>query len=184
MRVRSLLLGICMVVVPLLAMFSHHLPPRLFVTARKTVWEPVAAWAGWKRAPAPRSSPVPAPPAARPALAVAVPPAEARLAVAVLPAAACGDSASSARRALEGRLAQLGGMAIDCQPLPGGPDMLATCRVPVDPAGQLQRVFQAADENPEVALGQLLTEVKSWQRRSLATAPPTAPAARGGTVRR
>jgi hypothetical protein len=89
------------------------------------------------------------------------------------------------RAAAERHLAELGAVGFDFTPADAAcPRHRCSCRLPADPSGQLQRVFQAADENPEVALGQLLTEVKSWQRRSLATAPPTAPAARGGTVRR
>lgn len=174
MRVRSLLLGVCMVVVPLLAMFSHHLPPRLFVTARKTVWEPVAAWAGWKPAPAPpRSAAIVAQPdAPTPAVTAAVPqPSSARASAAVLPVAAFGSSASPDRRALEGRLAQLGAMAIDCQPLPGGSDILASCRVAVDPAGELQRVFQAAGADASAALGRLVAEVEAWRHRTASRAP-------------
>jgi len=89
------------------------------------------------------------------------------------------------RAAAERHLAELGAVGFDFTPADAAcPRHRCSCRLPADPSGQLQRVFQAADENPEVALGQLLTEVKSWQRRSLATAPPAAPAARGGTVRR
>ena len=175
MRVRSLLLGVCMVVVPLLAMFSHHLPPRLFVTARESVWEPVAAWAGWKPAPAPRSSPVPAQPEARPAPppapAVAAQPSASREMATVLPAAAVGPSALPDRRAREDRLAQLGATAIDCQPLPGGSDILASCRVAVDPAGQLQRVFQAAGSDASAALGRLVAEVEAWRHRTASRVP-------------
>jgi len=175
MRVRSLLLGICMVVVPLLAMFSHHLPPRFFVTARKTVWEPVAAWAGWNPAPAPpRSAAIVAQPEARPAQAVAAPtpqPSSARASAAVLPVAAVESFTSPDRRAIEGRLAQLGATAIDCQPVPGGSDILASCRVAVDPAGQLQRVFQATGADASAALGRLVAEVEAWRHRTASRAP-------------
>lgn len=175
MRVRSLLLGVCMVVVPLLAMFSHHLPPRLFVTARESVWEPVAAWAGWKPAPAPRSSPVPAQPEPRPASppapAVATQPSASRAMVAGLPAAAVGSSAPPDRRTLEDRLAQLGATAIECQPLQGGSDILASCRVAVDPAGELQRVFQAAGADVPAALGRLVAEVEAWRYRTASRGP-------------
>jgi hypothetical protein len=183
MRVRSLLLGVCMVVVPLLAMFSHHLPPRLFVTARKTVWEPVAAWAGWKPVPPPRSATVRATPEPRPdpspALAVAAQPSASRAMAAVLPAAAVGGSTRLDRRPLEDRLAQLGATATTgqhvgatrhCQPVPGGSDMLASCRVAVDPAGQLQRVFQAAGADVPAALGRLVAEVEAWRHRTASRA--------------
>jgi len=175
MRVRTLLLGVCMVVVPLLAMFSHHLPPGFFVTARKTVWEPVAAWAGWKPASAPpRSAAIAVQPEARPTPAVTAPvpqPSSARAAAAALPAAAFESSSSPDRRAFEGRLAQLGGTAIDCQPLSGGSGILATCRVAVDPAGQLQRVFQATGADASAALGRLVAEVEAWRHRTASRAP-------------
>lgn len=170
MRVRSLLLGVCMVVVPLLAMFSHHLPPRLFVTARKSVWEPVATWAGWTPAPAKRSAPVPVPSEARPAPAVVAQPWEARAAL-VLPAAGVERSASPDRRAVEGRLAQLGATAIECQPLQGSSDIVATCRVAVDPTGQLQRVFQAAGADAPAALARLVAEVEAWRHRTASLGP-------------
>lgn len=178
MRVRSLLLGACMVVVPLLAMFSHHLPPNLCANARTTLWEPVAEWTGLKPAQAPpRSSPAPAQPEVRPTPVVtaAVPqPSAARASATVMPAAGFGSSATPDRRALEGRLAQLGATSIDCQPLQGGPDFLASCRVAVDPTGQLQRVFQAAGADAPAALGRLVAEVEAWKHRT-ASRPSAAP---------
>jgi hypothetical protein len=176
MRVRTLLLCACMVVVPLLAMFSHHLPPNLAVTARKTLWEPVAEWAGWKPAQTARSSPpAPAQPDAGPTppvAAVATPqtaPLQASAAVTPSPQFATADAPD--RRGLEGRLAQLGATSIGCQPLQGGSGMLASCRVAVDPAGELQRVFQAAGDDASAALGRLVAEVEAWKHRTASRVP-------------
>lgn len=178
MRVRTLLLGACMVVVPLLAMFSHHLPPNLAATTREMLWDPLAAWAGWQTAQAPPASP-PAPdePAdVSPPVAVrAVPePAPPRMAEAVLPAPAFAAPDASERRGLEGRLVQLGATAISCQPLPGGSGTVASCRLAVDPAGELQRVFQSAGPDAGAALGQLVAEVEAWKQRTASRASAAA----------
>lgn len=175
MRVRTLLLGACMVVVPLLAMFSHHLPPNLAVTARKTLWEPVAEWAGWMPDQTGSSSP----PAATqpeigptsPVAAVATPQQAApRHSAAVTPSPNFVSADAPDRRQLEGRLAQLGATSIGCQPLQGGVGMLASCRVAVDPAGELQRVFQAAGDDASAALGRLVAEVEAWKYRTASRA--------------
>jgi hypothetical protein len=169
-----------MVVVPLLAMFSHHLPPNLAATTRKTLWDPLAAWAGWQTAPTPPASPpapaqpvgVPPPVAAR-----AVPePTPPRAVEGVLPAPAFAAADAFDRRGLEGRLVQLGATSITCQPLPGGSGTVASCRLAVDPAGELQRVFQSAGPDAAAALGQLVAEVEAWKQRTAlrASAAPTA----------
>lgn len=172
MRVRTLLLGACMVVVPLLAMFSHHLPPNFVATTRKTLWEPLAEWAGWQPSQAPRSSP-PAgaqPEALAPAVVAIVAPQPTPPRTSEAPAPAFGSVAAPERRALEGRLAQLGATSIGCQPLPGGAGIVASCRVPVDPAGELQRVFQSAGTDAAAALGQLVVEVEAWRQRTASRA--------------
>jgi hypothetical protein len=176
MRVRTLLLGACMVVVPLLAMFSHHLPPNFVVTARKTVWTPVAEWAGGKPDETGRSSPPAATDAeagpTSPVAAVATAqPATPRPPAAVTPSPEFGRADTPDRRRLEGRLAQLGATSIGCQPLQGGSGMLASCRVAVDPAGELQRVFQAAGDDASAALGRLVAEVEAWKYRTASRAP-------------
>ena len=58
MRVRSLLLGVCMVVVPALAMFSHHVPPDVAAAVRQLASGRLPAWFG-HAPPAPRSPTVP-----------------------------------------------------------------------------------------------------------------------------
>lgn len=166
MRVRSLLLGVCMVVVPALALFSHHVPPGLTAAVREAVLRQTAAWSGRQEAATVPREPAVAPPAAPPAppsasAAVPSPPQP----VAVAPQPVPGGS-TAARRAVEDRLLELGATAIECQPMPGGPGALvASCRVAVDASGQLQRVFQAAGPEPTAALERLLVDVQAWRRR-------------------
>jgi hypothetical protein len=162
MRVRSLLLAVCMVVVPLLAMFSHRVPPDLVRAVRalgSKAWAAAAgtgrgqtesnAVAGHPAEPIPQPPTDPPPKAAEPAQSPAV----------------------AARLIEEEALVRLGATSIGCQRVPGGTGMLATCRVAVDPAGELQRVFQAAGEDRPAALRLLLTEVETWRRRT-AWRPP------------
>jgi hypothetical protein len=179
MRVRTLLLGACMVVVPLLAMFSHHLPPNFAAKARQALWDPLAARAGWQTAPAPHASPTaPAKPMdAPPVAARAVPePPPPRAVAAVMPAPAFATADTFDRRGLEGRLVQLGATSISCQPLPGGSGTMASCRLAVDPAGELQRVFQSAGPDAAAALGRLVAEVEAWKQRTASRASAAATA--------
>ena len=44
MKARTCLLLACMIIVPGLAMFSHHLPQDVRLAARSSLWEPVVAW--------------------------------------------------------------------------------------------------------------------------------------------
>ena len=174
MRVRTLLLGACMVVVPLLAMFSHHLPPDLVSMTRRTLWEPLAEWAGWQNPQKPRSSsPSSAQPEVAPLVAAVATPQSSptQVSEAVLPGPVFGSAAAPDRRALEGRLVQLGATSIGCQPLQGGSGIVASCRVAVDPAGELQRVFQSAGADASAALGQLVVEVEAWKQRTASRAP-------------
>lgn len=170
MRVRSLLLGVCMVVVPALALFSHHIPPGLTAAVRATVSRRVAAW--WGRT---ESAEVPRDAAALPLDGPPAPPTAAVAAVVPSPQAVAGgpqpnpDGSTAARRTAEDRLLELGATAIECQPLPGGSGTLvASCRVAVDASGQLQRVFQAAGPEPTAAFERLLAEVRAWRQRAAA----------------
>jgi hypothetical protein len=162
MRVRSLLLAVCMVVVPLLAMFSHRVPPDLARAVRALA---ARAWAGVTGSGRETTEPhaiaaQPAEPVPQPA--AGLPPAVAEPAQ---------SPASAGRLEAEEALVRLGATAIGCQPVPGGTGMLASCRVAVDPSGELERVFQAAGEDRPAALRRLLTEVETW-RRSTAWRPP------------
>jgi hypothetical protein len=175
-----------MVVVPLLAMVSHHLPPQLATTACATLWKPLAERLGWADAGPSRSSEPPATalsmddsalPAAVAAAPVTVAPSAVPPAVPapgpVTPAFA--TPPAGPRRMWEDRLLELGAATIDCQPVPGGAGgLVASCRVAVDPAGQLQRVFQAAGADPPAALQRLAEDVEAWKRRT-GGRPPAAP---------
>lgn len=143
MKFRSSLLLACMVTVPSLAMFSHRIPPELRASMRRTVGAVVARLSAAVTA-APRQPAAPAPPPAAP-VAVAIP-----------------ASAATGRESLE----RSGAVAIECRPLPGdGGGHLASCRVPVDAAGQLHRVFQAHGPDPDAATGALAAAVSSWTGR-------------------
>jgi len=110
--------------------------------------------------PAPLGDPISAPPPASPAIPAAAP---------------------TERAHVERQLAELGAIGFEFIPADAGcPRHRCSCRLPADPSGQLQRVFQAADEDPRAALGQLLAEVRSWQRRALAAAPTGAGGGSGG----
>jgi hypothetical protein len=182
MRARTLLLAACMVVVPLLAMVSHHLPPQLATTACATLWKPLAERLGWadagpSRSSAPRVAASSMDDSALPAAVAAGPGSAAPPAVPtpgpVMPAFAALQA--DPRRMWEDRLVELGAATIDCQPVPGGAGgLVASCRVAVDPAGQLQRVFQAAGADPPAALQRLAEDVEAWKRRT-GGLPPAAP---------
>lgn len=169
MRVRSLLLGVCMVVVPALALFSHHMPPGLTAAVRATVSRRVAAW--WGR---PEPAEVPRDTAAAPPADPPAPLTAAVVSVPGPPAVARGpqpdpNGSTAARRTVEDRLLELGATAIECQPLPGGSGTLvASCRVAVDASGQLQRVFQATGPEPTAALERLFVDVQAWRQRAAA----------------
>jgi len=121
-----------------------------------------------------------APPAGlAPATAVGGPPA-----VADAPAGTP-ETIAVARTAVERQLVALGALGFEFMPADAGcPRHRCSCRLPADPSGQLQRVFQAADEDPRAALDQLLAEVRAWQRRMIALAPAAAPPAPIDGVRR
>jgi hypothetical protein len=173
MRVRSLLLVVCMVVVPALAMFSHHVPPDVAAAIRQFVSgrQPPRSTKATPAIPSP-ASPTTAGQAARPppSSPVAAATATAPLPPATVPATMAVPA--SGRRAIEDRLLELGATAIECQPLPGGSGtLLASCRVAADASGQLQRLFQAVGPEPTVALETLRSEVEAWRRRTAARSP-------------
>lgn len=149
MKIRSALLVACIVVVPLIAMFSHRCPAGTRAA--------VAAFLRDLSRPRPTAAPaVPAAPAAAaPVETAATPP----TAVATLPAPETGVASASL-----GRLRDLGAVAIDCRPLSGRTGHVASCRLPVDGAGQLERVFQATGIDASTAADNLLREVTVWRR--------------------
>jgi hypothetical protein len=158
-----------MVVVPALALFSHHVPPGLTAAVREAVSRQTAAWSGRQEAAAVPREPAVAPPADTPApppAGAAVPSPPQAVAGATQPVPA---GSTAARRTVEDRLLELGATAIECQPMPGGSGALvASCRVAVDASGQLQRVFQAGGPDPTAALERLFVDVQAWRQRAAA----------------
>lgn len=155
MKFRTSLILVCMTVVPALALFSHRVPTEVRTALRGRLWEPIESWVGSLSRPGPRE-------AAADRCDRSAIPAEARS-----PAAPdeppSGDAGTPSP--LEA-LASLGAVAIDCRSLDGGSGThVAACRVAVDEAGQLHRVFQAAGPTPDEAMAALLESVRGWQQR-------------------
>jgi hypothetical protein len=152
MKFRAFLLLCCMVFVPAAAMFSHQLPPAVRALPHRLL----ASLAGKLAARGQREPPpVSAGPAANPTVAaVAAPPAVA------------GMAAAGLERTALGQLEALGAVAIECRPLPGAAGHIASCRLPVDADGQLQRVFQARGGDAETATRALTADVAAWRQRT------------------
>jgi hypothetical protein len=160
MTIRTSVLVACMVVVPLIAMFSHRIPSGTRAAVAAFVRDAVR----------PRTLPVAADaaPLVTVAPAVVEPVAESTTeSTSVVPAVATTVVDSL------GRLRELGAVAIDCRPLQGHSGHVASCRMPVDGAGQLERVFQATGADASSAADNLLRDVTAWQRASPARTPGT-----------
>jgi hypothetical protein len=170
MLVRTFVLSICMVVVPAMAMFSHHVPADLRTAARCDLWQPLMQRVrGWFGPAGPMAGEPVAASGAEPLAATVTP-----TAVAAVPAtdgAADGDRAGATALGIDSadgtrRLESLGGLAIDCRPLEGVGGMhVASCRVAMDAAGQLHRIFQAAGPDPTSATEALADQVAAWRER-------------------
>lgn len=149
MKFRSSLLVALMVIVPGLAMFSHHVPAGAAEAARRIVMEPMTAWMeAWRGAPAARGEGTAAATSfeAVPGLPIGVTEAD--------------------RTGVRERLRSLGAVAVECRSAPGdAAEHVASCRVPLDAAGQLQRVFQATGQEPLAAERRLLEDVTAWLDR-------------------
>jgi len=201
MKLRTLLLGTLMVVVPLLAMFSHLIPAEVRAATRQQLRSAVDGWfapASEEGQPAmaaePHSAavlaadPLPAAPSQAPpaegrpvAAGAPLPPSNSGQSTGMRPIAAAGrndvepalvaqlaDRSRQTRdqQAVESRLHALGAIAFECQPVPGTIGLFASaCRVPVDPTGQLQRVFQATGNDPATATEALVAQVQAWRQR-------------------
>jgi hypothetical protein len=168
MKVRTCVIFACMTIVPALAMFSHHLPAGVRESLRTRLWEPVEDWVAslTNREPAKARTTASAPTVEAPSATPTAPAPEA-LPTATPPAALAVSSPSA-----EALLA-LGATAIDCRPFDGlAGTHIASCRVAVDSAGQLHRVFQAAGASPDEAFASLLGTVRAWQER-MASRPAT-----------
>jgi len=170
MKIRSSLLVACIVVVPLIAMFSHRMPPAARAAVSRWLRD-VAAGSHSAGPPVHASRPgvhAVAEPTVSPAIATA-PVAEGPRVVPVAAVVPAVEREAGASGRLE-QLRALGATAIDCRPLPGAGGHVASCRVPVDGAGQLERVFQATGADPGAAADKLFGVVNAWQRG--ATAEP------------
>ena len=195
MKCRSLLLVACMLVVPMLAMFSHKIPAEVRAAVRRNLRDSMAEWLG---RPAEAGGPVQPVAVARAADAPErvdfVPRATVAPGVADGPkadlrpvsepaadpmtppplVAQLADRSRQARdqQSIESRLKELGAVSFDCQPLPGNEGLhSSSCRVPVDASGQLQRVFQATGADPSMATENLLQQVAAWRQRAAGQAP-------------
>jgi hypothetical protein len=164
MKLRSFILVCCMVIVPGLAMFSHHLPAATW----RSLWLAAAATvASVDRGVADQAAPGPAPEVREVS--------GSRRPVAEQPgmehsvgeqAPRSGGDPDAPRRTALGRLAELGATMIDCQPpAAGGGPVIGSCRVPVEPSGQLQRLFQVSAPDATTALEALADDVSAWRRR-------------------
>jgi hypothetical protein len=163
MRIRSGLLVACMVVVPLIAMFSHRVPP----DARAAV---AAFFHDMVRPngtlPSVGGEPASLPQAAAVPIQAPVAPATSTVAAdapRVVPVAATLPPRSPEADPVD-MLRALGAVAIDCRPLQGQGGHVASCRLPVDESGQLERVFQTVGSDPAAAVGNLLREVRDWKQ--------------------
>ena len=164
MNVRTCVMAACMIVVPGLALCSHHLPAEVRAAARCDVWQPLASRVRAWFAP----DPVPESPSA--AGASAERQLEARAGCPSAPDQPTSPSAPPQGNAAE-RLAALGGVAVECRPLESGGGLhVASCRVALDAAGQLHRVFQAAGPSPAAAVAALAEQVEAWRARWAARA--------------
>ena len=165
MKVRTCVIFACMTIVPALAMFSHQLPASLREAMRTRLWEPVEDWvASLTKPESPKSATDSSEPIAidssveAPTEPVQEVLPEAGKVVAIEPSV----PSSSADA-----LASLGATAIDCRPFDGlAGTHVASCRVAVDAAGQLHRVFQAAGASPDEAFAALVDTVRTWKQRT------------------
>ncbi len=191
MKFRSLLMFACMIVVPMLAMFSHKLPPEVRDTCSRVVLTPaveliesLARSAEAEESDAdldfetPPAGPLLAGGAAAPPPQVASLPAQA-----VLPPSAAPVQRTAADRqspgpdqaaSLRHQLAAAGVQRLLIEPAgEGSHSIRGSCRLAVDAEGQLQRLFHASGATEAETLAQLLEQVGRWHRR-LAAGPMTA----------
>lgn len=167
MKFRSFLLLTCMIVVPLTAMFSHRLPGGLRHAVRRSVWEPAAAWLGGTTATGGAARTCPDEPL-RPVADGVV-----QLAGASAAGTIASQDGSREIDALRARLSQVGAIGVECRPLPGSVgDHVAMCRLPVDAAGHLHRVFQTTGPDAQTAQRRLVVDVEAWLQRTASRAAP------------
>jgi len=172
MRFRSFILVCCMVVVPALAMFLHHMPT---LPRPQNAWGRTVGWANDSPNAAGHEATTAAVPevgggsgrtSAIPAGAADVGPASIGT-TRQAPSRVPGPESDDAFRAAHGRLVALGMTEIECRPTPAAGGMvLCSGRVAVDATGQLQRLFQAAAADAATALDALAEDVTAWRQRT------------------
>ena len=157
MKVRTFLLFACMIVVPGLAMFSHRVPAEFRTATRCALWDPLLAWvANWTNRGAVEEVWAEEPAGMTGDTAASGPGVR----------SAGGPVVESATPRANARLADLGGIAVECRPLDSlSGTHVVSCRVAMDAAGQLHRVFQAAGRTPDEAVAALADEVERWRAR-------------------
>jgi hypothetical protein len=71
---------------------------------------------------------------------------------------------------LRKQLADLGATSIDCRPQPGAvPGYTSTCRVGIDAAGQLHRMFHGQGPDAPAAMRSLVDQIQAWQAQQAGT---------------
>jgi hypothetical protein len=71
------------------------------------------------------------------------------------------------------KLADLGAFGVECHPLGNGSaGSVASCRMNVDPAGELQRMFHGRGPDRGAAMQSLVEQVEAWTRQQAAPATP------------
>lgn len=190
MKLRSTILFACLLFVPLVAMFSHKVPRGVREGFRDRVWRPavarVSAWVAGEadqgghaaeRFPSEAVAPVVRQPeeAATDRIAAAAapaandpPPAPPVAPPTMLPEVAVQSTLlqEPSRAALEERLAAIGATGLKLKPPPEPSGVhVASCRVPADASGQLQRLFQATGPTPEMSLERLASQIEAWRLR-------------------
>lgn len=65
---------------------------------------------------------------------------------------------------LRKQLADLGATGIDCRPQPGAvPGYTSSCRIGIDTAGQLHRMFHGQGPDAPAAMQSLIDQIQAWQ---------------------
>lgn len=190
MKIRSFLIVACMVVVPLIAMFSHRIPSGTRAAVAAYVrdlagWRPAQPRASEARAAAPgvESSPPekPGPGEGAAAEGPALPAATATSAGEAPPVVPVVSGVAETEAI--GRLRELGALTVDCRPLADHGGHVASCRLPVDGSGQLERVFQSTGVDAAMAVENLLREVLAWRHGTPPAGAGSDGVARPGAMR-
>jgi hypothetical protein len=178
MKLRSLMLVLCMVVVPFLAMFSHQFPTAVRTKAHELLLAPLRELVAAVAQVTADSQAADSPSALLsadtrlpgPLLAAPTGSAEAGLGPPPPPLEISNQPPIEAPgRAAAGpaeQLAALGAMRLTLDPAtaPGQPSR-GSCRLPVDDSGQLHRLFQSVGPDEQAVLADLVQQVLRWKQR-------------------